>query len=1135
MTPRTWIRGSAIAVLALAALAAAGSATRTDLSPLASAQQGAPRAWTLTEVRMPSFDPGSLYDPRGLAAGPDGEIYVADAGHDRIAVVDASGTVIRAFGESGYELGRFQRPLDVAVDSDRGQVYVADSANRRLVVLDLNGNPIEEWLVSGPDTAFVPSAVAVGPTGDVYVVSSESGRVDRFGADGTWFGGWGGEGGEPGDLRSPGGVAVLPDGRVVVADVGNGRLQLFTSIGNFQLARDVAGVRDVAVHPVGGSIYALHDADGPFGDRDQVTIFDADLVTVIDDSLRNDMLAGPGEAFKPAQGLVVTPDGAVGLSTGAGGLRGEHGLRQYARAAGEPGQPDEPWALAAATLADPDAFGGFLEAAAIETAANGDLHVLETSLRQTKRFAQDGSFLDRVYGAWGDELTVGPGGDVYVANTAQGVSLRKVAPSGAEEWVSLCDCLSGMGLAVVGERVYATSAITRSLVVFQDDPADPRPLHSIPYPEPMAYVWPLDVAASADGRVYAAGGELGTITVLDGATGAEQRIWRLDDMAGPQRISAAPDDGSVYALHLDGSVSAWDASGASAGRAWRPEPAPGYPVVIPVDIAAGPGGRVYVLDDVSGAILVYDAGADVITPTPTPVPDPPCTVTGDKIATPNEVALGEEVTIALQLDLRCQEGREPQSEIMLIIDRSNSMANVNLPAARAAAQAFATNPALDLGRNRVGLVSFSEIVSLDLALSADVDEITTAIDNVNHSGSTELAGSMRRATYQVESQGRPDASAVMLLLTDGRPNHDGQPYVDAYVEGARARARGAAIYTIGLGTNIAVDLLTAMAGSLNRFFAAPTPGELAPIYDELSQTVGGVVATDVEVRDELGDDVEFVPGSANRGGRYDTATRTMRWLIGALQSGTVELTFRVRPTALGTIPTNKLATARYVADGESYEFTFPVPEVQVSAVPTPTPPPKPIYLPITMVNVCVKEDPRVGADVMLAIDVSSSMEGAKIEAARNAARRFVGLVDPGRDWVGLVSFDAEATLEHRLTADVASVDRTLAALQTGQGTRIDRGLQAAVREIGFRARPGSQRVIILLSDGRPEAESRLLTQQIADSARRDGVTIFAIGLGEDTDGPFLEGVASARSYFYAPSPADLEEIYRRLVREIPCG
>lgn len=1128
MNPRTLMRGSALAALALAVLVAASAASRADLPPQAHAQNGVPRAWTLTETRLPTYDAGALYDPRGVAAGPGGEFYVADTGHDRIAVVDAGGTVVRAFGEPGYELGRFLEPTDVAVDGDRGRVYVTDYANRRLVVLGLDGSPIEEWLVAGPDVAFVPSAVDVGPTGDVYVVSGKNGRVERFGSDGTWYGGWGVEGSEPGDLRNPGGIAVLPDGRVVVADAGNARLQIFSSIGNFELMREVTGVRDVAAHPSDGHIYALHNSDGSFGDRDQVTIFDANLVSVLDDELRHDMLPSFEVSFKPAQGLAVGADGVVALSVGAGGVRGLHGLRQYAR------QAPEPWELSAATAASPTEFGGFQKAKAIEASDDGTLHVLESALRDTKRYAPDGAFIDRLGSAWGHELTVGPDGSVYVAATEHDVMVRKIAPTGMEAWVSLCDCLSGMGLSVTGERVYATSAFTRSLVVFQDDPADPRPIQSIPYPEPEAYVWPLDVDTGPDGRVYAAGGELGTITVLNGASGAEERIWRLGDLAGAERISVAP-DGTVFALHFDGSLSAWDATGAAAGRSWRPEPVAGYPVVMPVDIAAGPGGRVYVLDDVSGAILVYDAGDDLSTPTPPPVPDPPCTVTGDKIATPNQVALDEEVTIALQLDLKCQAGREPQSEIMMIIDRSNSMAGPNLDAARSAARSFATNPTLDLGRNRVGLVSFSDIVSLDLALSDDVDEITAAIDAVNYSGSTELAKSMRRATYHVEALGRPEASPVMLLLTDGRPNRDGQPYVDAYVEGARARARGAVVYTIGLGTNIAVDLLTAMAGSLNRFFAAPTPGELAPIYEELSRTVGGVVASDVEVTDVLGDDVEFVPGSANRGGLYNTATRTMRWSIGALQSGIVELSFRVRPITTGTIPTNKEAIARYVADGDSYQFTFPVPEITVYAPPTPTPVPEAIYLPITMVNVCVKQDPRIGADVMLAIDTSSSMQGEKMASAIAAARQFVGLVDPSRDWVGLVSFDAESRLEHRLTADVASVDATLAGLQTGNGTRIDKGLQEAVREIGFRARPGSQRVIILLSDGRPSHdEARQNAQRIAESAKRDGVTLFAIGLGADTDGPFLEGMASVRSYFYAPTPADLEEIYRRLVRSIPC-
>jgi hypothetical protein len=73
--------------------------------------------------------------------------------------------------------------------------------------------------------------IAVTPAGEIYVLDRQVTAVRRFGPDGTYLGSLGREGGGPGELRQPEAMALLPDGRVLVRDPGNGRINVWDSAG----------------------------------------------------------------------------------------------------------------------------------------------------------------------------------------------------------------------------------------------------------------------------------------------------------------------------------------------------------------------------------------------------------------------------------------------------------------------------------------------------------------------------------------------------------------------------------------------------------------------------------------------------------------------------------------------------------------------------------------------------------------------------------------------------------------------------------------------------------------------------------------------------------------------------------------
>jgi Mg-chelatase subunit ChlD len=213
----------------------------------------------------------------------------------------------------------------------------------------------------------------------------------------------------------------------------------------------------------------------------------------------------------------------------------------------------------------------------------------------------------------------------------------------------------------------------------------------------------------------------------------------------------------------------------------------------------------------------------------------------------------------------------------------------------------------------------------------------------------------------------------------------------------------------------------------------------------------------------------------------------------------------------------------------------PTPTSTPTATPTVTPTPRPsaLYLPITLRERCTKD--KRHADIVLLLDTSSSMAGPKLAGAKAAAKVFVERLNLPADRAAIVAFSNEAHVAITLTADANALAAAIDGLEWRPGTRIDRGLLLATEVLaGPDHLAHNTPVIVLLTDGR-QHESPELAEQAATAARDSGILIYAIGLGSDVDGPFLERIAGeAGRYFYAPTEADLIEIYEQLAHDIPC-
>lgn len=192
---------------------------------------------------------GQFTTPRGLAVGPDGSIYVADAGNHRIQVFDPEGQFLLKWGSQGSEPGQFNEPWGIAVGQD-GTVYVADTWNHRIQAFSSTGEfkdsvgtfvNVQSDPQAEPGNFWGPRDIAIDAQGNLYVTDTGNKRVQKFTPDLQFLQSWGGGGIIPGAFEEPVGIKIDRQGNIYVADTWNHRIQKFDPNFNPVLQWDVAG------------------------------------------------------------------------------------------------------------------------------------------------------------------------------------------------------------------------------------------------------------------------------------------------------------------------------------------------------------------------------------------------------------------------------------------------------------------------------------------------------------------------------------------------------------------------------------------------------------------------------------------------------------------------------------------------------------------------------------------------------------------------------------------------------------------------------------------------------------------------------------------------------------------------------
>jgi molecular chaperone DnaK (HSP70) len=167
------------------------------------------------------------------------------------------------------------------------------------------------------------------------------------------------------------------------------------------------------------------------------------------------------------------------------------------------------------------------------------------------------------------------------------------------------------------------------------------------------------------------------------------------------------------------------------------------------------------------------------------------------------------------------------TRIYLLIDISASMAGTPLLEAQQAARAFLEK--CDFSRTEVGLISFSDEVTLQAEATDSIRKVLGALHRLQPDGTTNLSDAIDLARQKLN---RLDRIRYIVLLTDGYPD----AAESAVEQASRARGEGIEIVAIGIG-EADLDYLRRLSSTEQGSIFAGR-GELVGAFGHIARMIG---------------------------------------------------------------------------------------------------------------------------------------------------------------------------------------------------------------------------------------------------------------------------------------------------------
>ena len=151
-----------------------------------------------------------------------GDVWVTDLRSGRVQMFKSeTGTYIKSIGSKGSGAGQFIEPADIAVGPG-GNIWISDAGNNRVEEYTEAGTYVRQFGSAGSNAAQF-----VHPDGIAYVGDTGDGLVEMFNEQGAYLAQFGSKGSGAGQfsMGMGGGIAVDPAGNLLVTDDGDNRVE----------------------------------------------------------------------------------------------------------------------------------------------------------------------------------------------------------------------------------------------------------------------------------------------------------------------------------------------------------------------------------------------------------------------------------------------------------------------------------------------------------------------------------------------------------------------------------------------------------------------------------------------------------------------------------------------------------------------------------------------------------------------------------------------------------------------------------------------------------------------------------------------------------------------------------------------
>ena len=180
-----------------------------------------------------------------------------------------------------------------------------------------------------------------------------------------------------------------------------------------------------------------------------------------------------------------------------------------------------------------------------------------------------------------------------------------------------------------------------------------------------------------------------------------------------------------------------------------------------------------------------------------------------------------------------------------------------------------------------------------------------------------------------------------------------------------------------------------------------------------------------------------------------------------------------------------------------------------------------------------KERPPRG--VQICLDVSGSMNGAPLKAAKESILRLVDRLDKN-DSFGIVIFDDSAKVAVPIKPlkdqSVADLKQAIRNIRSGGSTDISAGFTLALREASRTKLEGGI-AVLLISDGHANSGEKnpKFFSEVAAKSATESITSASIGLGNGYDEKILEAIAQGGGGAHRFA-ADIDEAVGAIAAEV---